>query len=132
MRKKSQYEIGWLVGLIEGDGCFTFDGKYPVVVLKLTDLDTAERFAELMETTVYGPYHYEDSQIGPKPYYMSKIIGRRARQFMNSTAHHFSVRRREQIRALLGGQLELVAPHSSEDEALTMTDLKHQIPLVKQ
>jgi len=103
----TDFDIGWLVGLIEGDGCFTFDGKNPVVVLKITDLDTAQRFARLMRTTVSGPYHYEDQQLGPKPYYMTKIAGIRARQFMASTAHHFGERRREQIRALIGDQMPI-------------------------
>jgi len=109
----SEFDIGWLVGLIEGDGCFTFDGKHATVALKITDLDTAQRFATLLRTTVCGPYRYEDSQIGPKPYYVAKIAGKRAREFMASTAHHFSLRRQEQISGLLGGQLGLEAmpPH---------------------
>jgi hypothetical protein len=98
------FELGWLVGLIEGDGCFTFDGNAATVQLKMTDLDTVQRFATLMRTTVNGPYHYEDQQLGPKPYYMARITGKRARDFMASTALHFSLRRREQIRGLLGDQ----------------------------
>lgn len=105
----TQFDIGWVIGLIEGDGCFTFDGKQPVVVLKITDLDTAQRFARLMRTTVSGPYHYEDSQLGPKPYYMTKIAGKRARQFMASTALHFSQRRQEQIQRLIGDQVSFEA-----------------------
>lgn len=107
MFKITQFDLGWLIGLIEGDGTFTFDGKNRVVALKITDLDVAERFARLLNTTVNGPYHYEDSQIGPKPYYMTKISGRRAVEFMASTAQYFGQRRQAKIRELLGNQLSI-------------------------
>lgn len=114
----SQFDIGWLVGLVEGDGCFTFDGKHPVVALKITDLDTAQRFATLFGTTVSGPYHYEGQQMGDKPYYVSKVTGKRARDFMRSTSHHFSIRRREQIAGLIGDQPELgIGQHSASEAA---------------
>lgn len=101
----TEFELGWLVGLIEGDGSLTFDGKHAVVALKITDLDTAQRFARLLGTTVSGPYHYEGQQLGPKPYYVTKIAGRRAREFMASAAGHFSLRRQGQITAIIGDQL---------------------------
>lgn len=103
----TEFDLGWLVGLIEGDGSFTFDGKHAVVVLKITDLDIAQKFARLLRTTVSGPYHYEGQQLGSKPYYMTKIAGKRAREFMASTASHFSRRRQAQITGLLGDQLRI-------------------------
>lgn len=106
----SEFDLGWLIGLIEGDGSLTFDGKHAVVVLKITDLDTAQRFARLLRTTVSGPYHYEGQQLGPKPYYMSKIAGKRAREFMTSTAVHFSVRRQGQITDIVGKQMRIDIP----------------------
>jgi hypothetical protein len=105
MRELSEFDLGWLVGLIEGDGSLTYDGKKAVVALKITDLDVAQRFARLMGTTVSGPYHYEDHQLGPKPFYVSKIAGKRAREFMVSAAGHFGMRRQEQITAIVGNQL---------------------------
>lgn len=125
----TDFDIGWLVGLIEGDGTFTFDGNSPAVVLKITDLDTAQRFARLLRTTVAGPYYYEDQQIGSKPYYMSKLTGRRARQFMISTADQFGERRQEQIRKLLGGQvtIDAVAPYvATECSARNIFDTSPQ------
>lgn len=106
----SEFELGWLIGLIEGDGSLTFDGKHAVVVLKITDLDTAQRFARLLRTTVSGPYHYEGQQLGPKPYYIAKIAGKRAREFMASTAVHFSLRRQAQITDLIGDQFRIELP----------------------
>jgi hypothetical protein len=103
----TEFELGWLVGLIEGDGTLTFDGKNAVVALKITDLDTAQRFARLLRTTVSGPYHYEGQQLGPKPYYMTKIAGKRAREFMASAAPHFSVRRQAQIIEIIGDQMRI-------------------------
>lgn len=122
----SEFELGWLVGLIEGDGTFTSDGVTVLVALKITDLDTAQRFATLMGTTVSGPYHYEGQQLGPKPYYMTKIAGRRAREFMASAACHFSARRQAQIASLLGDQLRIdLSP------AVALTELDHAPPMVQ-
>jgi hypothetical protein len=109
-RQLTEFELGWLVGLIEGDGSFTCDGKNAMVVLKITDLDTAQRFARLLRTTVSGPYHYEGQQLGSKPYYMTKITGKRAREFMASTAEHFSSRRQDQITNIIGKQLCIDIP----------------------
>lgn len=106
----TEFELGWLVGLIEGDGTFTFDGKNAMVVLKITDLDTAQQFARLLRTTVSGPYHYEGQQLGSKPYYMTKITGKRAREFMASTAEYFSVRRQGQITEIIGKQMRIDIP----------------------
>lgn len=106
----TEFELGWLVGLIEGDGTLTFDGKHAVVALKITDLDTAQRFARLLRTTVSGPYHYEGQQLGPKPYYMTKIAGKRAREFMASAAGYFSARRQAQITDIIGHQLPIDLP----------------------
>lgn len=91
------FEHGWLIGVIEGDGSITVDGCYPVISLKITDLDTAERFAGLMNTKVLGPYHYPNHQMGGKPFYIAKIRGERAYRFMAENAQHFGQRRREQI-----------------------------------
>lgn len=106
-RRLTDFELGWLVGLIEGDGCVTHDGKNPRIVVKMTDLDVVERFAALVGVPVHGPYKYEDTQIGPKPYYVAYLNGLRARSFMASASAHFSSRRREQIAAIIGGQVNL-------------------------
>lgn len=103
----SDFEIGWLVGLIEGDGTFTLDGRMPVIALKITDFDVALRFATLLNTTVHGPYHYDGQQLGEKPYYIAKLVGSRARQFMGSTVQFFGARRQARIRELLGSQMML-------------------------
>lgn len=124
----SDFDIGWLVGLIEGDGTFTFDGHYPAVVLKITDLDTAQRFARLLRTTVSGPYYYEGQQIGTKPYYMSKLTSHRARQFMASTAHLFSERRQEQIGKLLGAQIGMDAIMAYEGTECSTRNTIEAIP----
>lgn len=109
-RQLTEFELGWLVGLIEGDGTLTFDGKHAVVALKITDLDTAQQFARLLGTTVSGPYHYEGQQLGSKPYYMAKIAGKRAREFMASASEYFSVRRQGQIADIIGKQLCIDIP----------------------
>lgn len=41
-------ELAWLAGLLEGDGCFHLSqGRYPLLVLGMTDRDTVERAQEV-------------------------------------------------------------------------------------
>lgn len=110
----SEYDLGWLVGLIEGEGSFTSWKTEPRVLLKMTDRDTVERFAALLGTRVTGPYSYPGQQLGTKPYYMARISGARARSFMASTRTRYSARRQEQVAALLGNQLDMAEGSRAE------------------
>lgn len=52
-------EIGWLAGLLEGEGCFSLSQDreyiYPVVRLQMTDEDVVRQAAFFMQTPVHGP-----------------------------------------------------------------------------
>ena len=104
MEKLSEYDLGWIVGIIEADGSFTTNGRNPRIAVKMTDFDTIERFAELMGVRVLGPYKYEDAQLGNKPYWQAHVDGQPARDFMSSTRKKFSLRRQAKIYSLLGNQ----------------------------
>lgn len=101
--KLSKFELGWLCGLLEGDGTFTHDGKTPRVAVRMTDLDTVTRAATLLRTRVNGPYANE----GNRQVYSCFISGKRARSFMQSIRPYMSMRRQSQIDSLLGNQLNL-------------------------
>jgi hypothetical protein len=54
----NQFEIGYCMGVIVGEGAFTFSGKYPCVVVKLVteDLDTLLYLQRCLGGRIYGPY----------------------------------------------------------------------------
>ena len=43
-------ELHWLAGLLEGEGCFTFNTYSPVIMLAMTDEDEVRRAATLMKS----------------------------------------------------------------------------------
>ena len=43
----------WIAGLLEGEGCFTISSGYPRIILKMTDKDIVERFANFFGVKVY-------------------------------------------------------------------------------
>lgn len=102
----NQFDLGWLCGLLEGDGTFTFDGKHPRISVKMTDLDTVQRAALYLGSNVLGPYAPEGS-LGDKEVYVAYISGAKARTMMQTIRKHMSHRRKNQIDVLLGGQHEM-------------------------
>lgn len=116
MRKKphdwlvrlTDYELGWLVGLIEGDGCFTRDGQNLCAQIRMTDLDTVSKVARLFGASVNGPYQSgEGDGHKRKPVYMCSLRGKRARSLMVALQPYMSLRRQNKIQELMGSQIEL-------------------------
>lgn len=99
----SYFQIGWLVGLLEGDGSIGMGpargGKhrYPIISLKMTDRDVVEKFARVFDVRMLGPYLYPKSQLGKKVTYVARVSGQRAEDFLLTAAPYFSDRRRKQI-----------------------------------
>lgn len=57
-RKMSELELGWLIGILDGEGCFYANkrGKQAQIKVAMTDEDTILRLAEITgEGTVTGP-----------------------------------------------------------------------------
>ena len=44
-------EYIWLAGLLEGEGCFTYSGKYSAVIVKMNDEDVIEHASQIMGGT---------------------------------------------------------------------------------
>lgn len=66
-RTLSQFEIGFLVGILVGEGHFGGDGRQPQVTLRMhTDHERLFRWLEeaFPESKLYGPYHH-----GGRSYY---------------------------------------------------------------
>lgn len=55
------FDVGYLIGLIVGEGSFTSDRGAPLLSLKMHDEDPApfRRLARSLGGKVYGPYHHD-------------------------------------------------------------------------
>ena len=115
MRELSELELGWLAGLLEGEGCFTTTGRkrpYIAVCLQTTDADVIERAAEMIGVPVHRMR--TTSPMSAKPQYRTQLQGRRAAELMRLVRPHMGLRRGGRIDELLGlygaangGRLEL-------------------------
>lgn len=104
----SPFDLGWLVGMIEGEGCFYCkdskshlkSGKfvYPMCgfTVMSTDKDVMQKLAVLLDIQARGPYykHQEDER---KVVWSIQITGNRAVAIMKTLYEHLSTRRKEQI-----------------------------------
>jgi hypothetical protein len=59
-----QFDIGYLIGLIVGEGSFTGDRRAPLLSVKMRDEDPEplHRLARTLGGKVYGPYHHDGRQ----------------------------------------------------------------------
>lgn len=96
-----QKDLYWMVGLLEGEGCFTLGTangrKYHRVVLRMTDLDIVERFAKLVDQNV----HHAKIYPGKKQPFVVTLTGRKARDLMRMLRGHMGSRRRARIDEVL-------------------------------
>ena len=102
----TDFELGWVVGLLEGDGTFTWTGV-PRIAVRMTDKDTVQRFASIVQESVLGPYENVSDGAVRRQVYMCAINGRKAVSLMGVLRRHMSHRRQDQIDRILGGQQSL-------------------------
>jgi hypothetical protein len=109
MADLSPFDLGWLVGWLEGEGCFTLTNSqhglrrsYVGIQVGSTDLDTAQKAASLLDAKIHE-YIPSKSHLGKKPYYSVHIYGRRAISVALLVLPHMGTRRRGQIIAALQG-----------------------------
>jgi hypothetical protein len=97
----SDLEIGWLVGLLEGEGNFRYDGKTQRIQLKTTDEDIIYKYVDLIKRLTRQELHinrYADMKNrNYKEYYQSVIMGNKARAIMKLVVCYMGKRRRQQI-----------------------------------
>jgi len=89
----------WLIGLLEGDGTFSYSGAHtPMIRIAMTDKDTVQRAADLMGCEVRfkkrGKAHYKDL-------FTATIGGFRAADLMVRIYSDMSMRRQEKIQSIL-------------------------------
>lgn len=83
----------WLVGLLEGEGCFAY-GDSPSISVGMTDRDVIEKLASILGTHVRGPYKYKHNR---KPVYYANKFGHEAISWMFMLYPFMGERRRAKI-----------------------------------
>lgn len=103
-RQMTQLELGWLAGLLEGEGYFGLipnrvKGKtYARVGVTMTDEDVIEAVAKLLGSSVL---RLKPSGNGRLPQFRTHVQGQRAVTVMRLLAPYLGLRRRAQIDAVL-------------------------------
>jgi len=100
------YDHGWLIGIIEGDGCiFGCSSGNGRIVVSMTDHDTVAHIAALFGSTLLGPYQpKEPTKDGGlrKPVWVAQLNGRQAFDFLVANFDSFSERRQAKIQEVTG------------------------------
>lgn len=107
MSRLSDFELGWLVGILEGEGSFDGRGGGTRIKLHMTDKDTVTRYSEMLIRISNRTHRNRVTEINKK-YPLSNIFacvadGPMARPLLRQIVKHFSNRRRGQIWRALNG-----------------------------
>lgn len=104
LRELSDLDQGWLVGLLEGEGCFTWaplrggsDRKIPLVQLIMNDLDVVERYATIVENSIGIKKRKPPRNNG----YRVRTAGARAVVLMEFIHPNLGARRSERVAEIL-------------------------------
>lgn len=100
MIELSPFELGWLVGILEGEGYFGYEKWSYRVQVKMTDLDTIERVAKLFfKVTGRVPAIHEspNRNVNDSLPYVVSLHGNDAKLVMKTVVKHMSWRRRARI-----------------------------------
>lgn len=103
MKVLSDFELGWLVGILEGEGHF---GLYTsqVIEVNMTDEDTIYKVASIYERVLGTLVKImEIRKTKGQDVYCARIYGERARTIMRLVVSHMSHRRRQVIWRCLNG-----------------------------
>ena len=102
----SEQEFFWLVGLLEGEGCFNLDKSSPRIVISMIDKDIIEYVGQIWGTNVH---RREQHGLGTKPMYSTSIQGDTAVRLLRKILPYMSKRRKEKLSYLL--KMDLLRPH---------------------
>ncbi len=90
-------DIGWLAGIVEGEGCITWNGT-PRVVVKMTDKDAVDRFGRLLDSPVHPERRRTPSG---KTMWSSAACGQKAIGLCMTLYPQLGERRKQKIRSIL-------------------------------
>ena len=84
-------DFSWLVGIMEGEGCFGCYTDGPEVIFASTDIDVVEKVSHLLEK------NFTKQKTSGKPCWKVKVKGRKALYIANNLYPYLSQRRKEQV-----------------------------------
>ena len=93
-------ELGWIAGILEGEGCFRIQDRCPDIYLGMTDQDTVLKMRNLMDKAQAVNIRYESHERN-KPQYILHISSKRAVEWMMTLYPLMSIRRKAKIREVL-------------------------------
>lgn len=103
MNSLSHYELGWLVGILEGEGHFGLYTSH-VIEVNMTDEDTVYKVASLYEKILGSSVNViEIYKPNGRDVFCARIYGERARKIMRLVVPYMSYRRRQMIWRCLNG-----------------------------
>lgn len=105
----SDAEVGWLAGLLEGEGSFLMDRchvggreyRYPKIVVSMTDRDVIEHAARLLGDNKVYPLPPSKQPESRKPAFRAHVSGWKAAELMRQIYPWLGQRRRTRIDAIL-------------------------------
>lgn len=90
----TDFELGWLVGLMEGEGTFCLQKqRYPIMAIAMLDRDIIARVAKIWGSNVTFSFTQQTS----KQIFKTGVTGHRSRYWMTLLKPHLSFRRQQQI-----------------------------------
>lgn len=95
----SDFHLGWIVGILEGEG--TFDAvkqKYPRVRVEMTDKDSVVKFGELLGIAREPRRRQRENR---KPSWTLSVCGKQAKLLMLDVFPHMSERRQQKIQEII-------------------------------
>jgi hypothetical protein len=95
----SKEDLYWLVGLLEGEGCFSWNGS-PLITLAMTDLDVIEKARDILLPN-RKIYRKERPEKKRKIIYAFTVSGENAIEWMRVLQPLMFLRRREKIAQIL-------------------------------
>lgn len=102
-RRVTDFELGWLVALLEGEGCFSYERSQRIQMVS-TDEDVIVTYTSIIQKITGKEINIRYTPRGrDKPQYNSSIHGTNARVVMHLIVEHMHSRRRAKIWQVLNG-----------------------------
>ena len=98
----TEFEFGWLAGLLEGEGSFGYYGSTQSLNVRMVDEDTVHRVARDLEmligsNVVVRSIESNSDGVSRQTVYYIQLYGERARIAMRALVPFMGYRRRQQI-----------------------------------
>ncbi len=107
--------IYWLAGLLEGEGCFTFNSRLPMIKIEMTDKDVIVVARNIVSPAINITTRIQKPRFAEnyKPLYGFQINGSKAVQWMMTLYSLMGERRKSRIKEVLN-EWKSIPVHKSD------------------